>query len=246
MLVWIKGAPKYSPEPDNENEVCLFIDIIISCKVYSPDKNLLMRELVNSRQTHRHTHTCYKKSNRRKDEKICRFGIPFFPVDKTRIIHPFSDEGDGLTKAELESRKEYKQLGKTIRLYLEENSEELQNSNMSFEDFLNIFKCNTSDYFKTVQSTMKCSKFLLKRSVREVYINNYNPLILSMHRANMDIQYVVDPYACCVYVVDYIKKSDKGITKVLQNILEESIKDDAPTQTVLKNLSSKYYNTNEV
>lgn len=117
---------------------------------------------------------------------------------------------------------------------------------MDFKDFLDIFKCDLSDYLKAVQSTLKCSKVYLKQSVREIYINNYNPMILSMHRANMDIQYVVDPYACCVYVVDYINKSDKGMTKVLENILAESIKDGSPTKTILRNVSTKYYNTNEV
>lgn len=72
------------------------------------------------------------------------------------------------------------------------------------------FGCSVDDYIDRVQSTLKNSKIFLKRSVKEIYINNYSPMILNMHRANMDIRYVVDPYACCVYVVDYINK-DKTI-----------------------------------
>jgi hypothetical protein len=63
---------------------------------------------------------------------------------------------------------------------------------------------------------LTCSRVLLKRRVKEISINNYNPMILKMHRANIDLQFVLDPYACCVYIVDYIDKSDKGMTKVLE------------------------------
>lgn len=69
MLAWLKDAPIYS-ESNNENEVCQFVDKVISCKAYTPEENPLMAELVNSRQRHKHTRTCYKKSNKRKDEKL--------------------------------------------------------------------------------------------------------------------------------------------------------------------------------
>ena len=47
-------------------------------------------------------------------------------------------------------------------------------------------------------------------------MNNYNPACLSAWRANMDIQFVVDVYACAVYMVTYISKVQKGMSELLQ------------------------------
>ena len=47
-------------------------------------------------------------------------------------------------------------------------------------------------------------------------MNNYNPACLSAWRANMDLQFVVDVYACAVYMVTYISKAQKGMSELLQ------------------------------
>ncbi|KAG2198191.1 hypothetical protein INT47_000392 [Mucor saturninus] len=47
MLVWIKDAPIYTPEPDNEVDVCKFLDSIISCKIYDAEEDTLMEELIH-------------------------------------------------------------------------------------------------------------------------------------------------------------------------------------------------------
>lgn len=71
-------------------------------------------------------------------------------------------------------------------------------------------------------------------------------MILEMHQANMDIQFVLDPYACCVYIVDYINKSDKSMSKVFEKVLNEGVKDRAPVKDLLTSLAKKYYNTCEI
>ena len=35
----------------------------------------------------------------------------------------------------------------------------------------------------------------------------------------MDLQYILDPYACVVYVVFYINKAQRGMSKLLKNAL---------------------------
>ena len=40
-------------------------------------------------------------------------------------------------------------------------------------------------------------------------INNYNAARLAVWRANMDIQFVLDIYACAMYVVSYIQSSKR-------------------------------------
>ena len=47
---------------------------------------------------------------------------------------------------------------------------------------------------------------VLKREPRECKINNYNPNVMLAWQANMDIQYVLNAYACVMYVASYMKK----------------------------------------
>ena len=49
---------------------------------------------------------------------------------------------------------------------------------------------------------------LLKRNPDECKINNYNSAVMFAWQANMDIQYVLNAYACVVYVASYIMKTE--------------------------------------
>lgn len=53
-------------------------------RLVSVDKTLLSNEF-QSAQTHRHTFTCYKKSN-----TICRFHTPYFPMTCTTVLLPLT------------------------------------------------------------------------------------------------------------------------------------------------------------
>ena len=64
----------------------------------------------------------------------------------------------------------------------------------------------------------------LKRNPNKLRINNYNPFFLSAWRANMDIQYVLDVYACAVYIVNYISKGQKGMSELLHQACSETRK----------------------
>ena len=44
---------------------------------------------------------------------------------------------------------------------------------------------------------------------------------MSLHKANIDIQFILDPYACSMYCVDYISKSENGMSKLLREALNE-------------------------
>ncbi|KAG8172906.1 hypothetical protein JTE90_012894 [Oedothorax gibbosus] len=86
MIIWLSDAPIYIPQDEDNNEtVCKFIDEIITCSTdYDVEDPIYQLLPLN---THRHTHTCRKKCNR---GVKCRFGIPFFPMDKTRILSPIT------------------------------------------------------------------------------------------------------------------------------------------------------------
>jgi hypothetical protein len=102
-LLWLKNAPKYDKEKPESIERCTeFIDKLISV---SSKPTEFSEELVNL-QRHKHSYTCKKHV---KDGIKCRFGIPYFPMRKTMILEPFSDD-EKLTKKEREEISKKRQI----------------------------------------------------------------------------------------------------------------------------------------
>lgn len=77
------------------------------------------------------------------------------------------------------------------------------------------------EYLLAVRSALERKQVFLKRRVSECRINNYNRDLLYCWQANMDIQYIIDPYACVSYIVSYISKGKRG----LSNLLEQACQD---------------------
>ena len=82
-LLWIKNAPHY--DKDSDNQIIQYIDSIISCS--STEQN---KKYVNL-QINKHSKTCIRKIA---NKKKCRFGAPWPPLDKTQILYPL--EADDL------------------------------------------------------------------------------------------------------------------------------------------------------
>ena len=67
-------------------------------------------------------------------------------------------------------------------------------------------------------------------------MNNYNPACLSAWRANMDIQFVVDVYACAVYMVTYISKAQKGMSELLQQACTEANEENSSIKQQVRSI----------
>ena len=72
------------------------------------------------------------------------------------------------------------------------------------------------NYLLAIRSSLNAATIFLKRNPNEIHINNYNADYLAAWRANMHIHYVLDVYACAVYIADYISKSQKGMSELLR------------------------------
>ena len=85
----------------------------------------------------------------------------------------------------------------------------------------------------------------LKRNPSEVRINNYNPACLSAWRANIDIQYVLDVYACAVYIANYISKGQKGMNELLRQACKEGRRGNSTIKQV-RDIGSIFLNNVEI
>ena len=90
-----------------------------------------------------------------------------------------------------------------------------EGEDISFDELLLALKVSEENYLLAVRSSLNVARVFLKRSPNELRINNYNPACLRAWRANMDIQYVLDVYACAVYQVKYISKGQKGMSELM-------------------------------
>jgi hypothetical protein len=174
-LLWLKNAPKYDKEKPESIERCTeFIDKLISVNSKPTE---FSEELINL-QRHKHSHTCKKYM---KDCIKCRFGIPYFPMRETMILEPF-DEDEKLTKKE---REEISKNRQNVIKELDKISKDADNS-LTFEEFLKHVNMNEEEYIKMIRAELKKAKVFLKRAPNEIRINAYNPMIMSLHKANMD------------------------------------------------------------
>lgn len=119
----------------------------------------------------------------------------------------------------------------------------------TFEEFLDVCDVTYDDYILAIRSALKRPKVFLKRSPRDVYINSISKKILELHQTNMDVQYILDPFACTVYIVDYINKADKGasVTSLASRCCrEEAKKGKSSIKESLRSISNVFLNASEI
>lgn len=138
-------------------------------------------------------------------------GIPFFPMDQTRILQPLPE---GFPVREC---VQLKLVDKRIRDYLE-SEESLVLSDTTFQQLLEKLGITLDSYLLPIRSSLAKDKVSLKRRVKDIYVNNFSDKILRLHRANMDIQCTLDAYACCTYIVDYVNKVDRGMSETSNRV----------------------------
>lgn len=117
----------------------------------------------------------------------------------------------------------------------------------SLDQLFTVLNIN-QEIFETAYK--RCSRnmhVVLKRQVNKVWINQYSRSLLKVWNANIDIQFCVDAFACCVYIISYMSKSERGIGLLLGNAQWEAIRDDnLSAKEVMKTLGSVYFNNRDV
>ena len=164
-------------------DVTQYIDAIISCqRTWHNDELDNLVEL----QIHKHTRTCKKQFRK---TNMCRFGFPKYPMCNTEILEPLTCDKDEL-KVHTENLKIIK-----TSLAAMKPSDEIP----SMDDFLAALQLDYDSYKLAIRSSLKMATTFIKRSPSEIRVNNYNVHTLQAWRANYDIQFILDIYACIVH-----------------------------------------------
>ena len=226
MLIWLESAPVYGC--DDDEDVTSFIDEIITCR--KPDNDPELQFLVN-RQIHRHCQTCRKKS-----KAECRFNFPQPPMKSTSILYPLDDMSD----TDIQKHKDnWRNITKNL-------NDMKEGEDMTFDQLLVSLNITEQKYILAIRSSLNSPTIFLKREPNELRVNNYNSACLSAWRANMDIQFVLDVYACAMYIVSYISKAQKGMSQLLQRACDEAREGNSSIKQQVRDIGNKFLNSVEI
>ena len=73
---------------------------------------------------------------------------------------------------------------------------------------------------------------------------NYNPSVMLAWQANMDTQFVLNAYACIMYVASYIMKTERSMGELLKRVAAEARTDELKSQ--LRKVGSAFLTHREV
>ena len=62
----------------------------------------------------------------------------------------------------------------------------------------------------------------------------------------MDIQYVLDVYACAMYIVSYISKAQNGMSELLRKAVEEAKEGNTNIKQQVRDIGNKFLNSVEI
>ena len=62
----------------------------------------------------------------------------------------------------------------------------------------------------------------------------------------MDIQFVLDVYACAMYIVSYVSKAQKGMSHLLQRACEEARESNSSIMQQVRDIGNKFLNSVEI
>ena len=201
-------------------EIERFVDAHVSC-----DSSLLPKDLIDL-QRHRHTATCIK--NKGKDPS-CRFGYPRYPMRRTMVLEPLQPPVPG-----------YEKKLKCIRQKMSEDID------MTFEEFLVSVGLTETAYIKVLTSSISKKTIVIRRSFNDRYMNNYNPILLPLWKANMDVQLCMDSHAVANYVVSYMTKVSQGVSKAMRDVVGQ-LKTETPSiRESLRKVGNAMINSQEI
>ncbi|XP_077277313.1 uncharacterized protein LOC143905647 [Temnothorax americanus] len=193
ILVWLDNDPKEVISENMPKTIQLITDL---CSVSATD---LQETYAN--QVHKHTFTCYKKNDNK-----CRFNIPYWPMDRIRILLPIT-KNDGRRDA-LKKR--------AIKL----NQKLNEKSYNTLDEFLEDNKITMKYYLDVIRASIRKATVIYKRNMNELWTNTFNPWIANVLNSNMDLQFIIDEYSCAAYVVEYVNKSNRGVSNLHKQLIE--------------------------
>ena len=232
-LFWCENAPKFAKKQDNTS-MSSFIDQYVTAEM--PDKESVVYDIVNSVQMHskNHSKSCKKGS------KICRFNFPRPPSMRTFIAEKADPPDD--VPIEVYQKQAKDVLTSVWNEIQKDNSDDIT----ALSEIFAKVGISQEAYEKAHCALTKRNVVIYKRSVEGCWINPYNIHLLEAWDGNMDIQPVLDPESCIMYIVGYITKSEREQGDLLRKAQREAAEGNTEPLKLLQKLGNIYLTHREI
>ena len=90
------------------------------------------------------------------------------------------------------------------------------------------------------------TKIVLKRDLKDIFVNNYNVGWMVIWNANLDIQPISDYFSCIVYMCDYVCKPEKNTMNILKDVKKAKKKEQASHRDTMWALAQAYMTSREM
>ena len=204
---WLQKFGIHGYLTDFPEKTAELADMLVTCQT----SNEVLKKTVSEVQIHKHTKSCRKYNGN------CRYGFSKLPSRRTFLTEPLPKDIDPQEKKQkIDAANEI--LTKARNVLDDPDIDE----DMSFDEFLTAIDTAEEDYEKALSTSHRGRVLVLKRSVKERFVNNFNEEMLQAWNANMDIQLAIDPFAIITYIVSYVNKDETQITKFLKEALNST------------------------
>ena len=86
----------------------------------------------------------------------------------------------------------------------------------------------------------------MKRAPSELRINSYKTNLLRAWQANMDIQYVPDPFARAAYILSFITRRQRGMSRLVERASEEANSGDKDITNRKRHIGKNLLNAGKI
>ena len=227
----VEPAPRYRTDANAVIES--YIDRHVTCDPLATTLALLQL------QVHSRHRTCGKRGR-----FPCKHGYPKFPMEHTTILTPLPSE---------EVSEDVRRNTGRVKAVLLDMTEKLQSKQTTMADmdvtqevFLEMCGLDHAAYILCVRNLLTHDEVIIRRKPSALLVNVFNPKALALWQANMDLQYILDPYAAVNYVVHYMMKTDSGVSKAMEAVMRTLERCPASQDEMYYRVGNAFLNAHEM
>jgi DNA replication protein DnaC len=239
LPLWVADAPKYKGTATDEATraaIVNFCDKYITTHFPSLIEDRDLHFIIKEVQTHSRNHS---KSCLKCGRTLCRFGFPRPISRQTFICEPIKN-------IDRTKSKKIREILTEMNITLNALETQKVLSWTDFESLLEKYKWTYDNYEYGLRAVHTRAIIIHRREPNARWVNQYNEELLRAWNANMDIQFVLDPYACAKYLMSYTTKPEREMSLLLETTHKECREGNLSVREEMKKLTGTFFNHRQV
>ncbi|MBN3308108.1 ZMYM1 protein, partial [Amia calva] len=121
--------------------------------------------------------------------------------------------------------------------------------NVSFQnisELLHQSQLTYKEYMDCIEFISTSNTIIMRREPKDCWVNGYNKHLLKAWNANMDIQYILNPYCCIVYNLSYISKAEHEMSEILKTVMKKAQHTNTTDSQDMKQVMQAYAKNRQV